>query len=85
MSSNKRKERILTIIFIAQILHLSSIWVLVVGITIWLLKLLLLSIELKDNLGFSVVISLITIPVFWTLASLLTYVFVGLRRNRITD
>ncbi len=85
MAERKWKSRDHDIIFMAQIMSVSLIWIFVTGLTIWLVNLLLLSIELNDVPGFSMAISLVAIPVFWTLASVLTYVFVGLRRNRIPD
>ncbi|MDP2644812.1 MAG: hypothetical protein Q8P24_07720 [Desulfobacterales bacterium] len=85
MSQDKKEERYKRFIFIAQIISVSFIWVLVVGITIWLLGRLIESIRLSDATGFSITISLVMIPVYWTLACILTYVFVGLRRNRMTD
>jgi arginine exporter protein ArgO len=85
MPNDNKKKRVYNIIFAAQIMSVSFIWVFVIGLTIWLVNLLLLSIELKDEPEFSMAISLVAIPVFWTLASVLTYVFVGLRRNRVTD
>jgi uncharacterized membrane protein len=85
MSESRREKRIYNIILMAQILMMSFFWVFVFGITLWLVNLLLLSIELNDMPGFSMAISLVAISVFWTLAAVLTYVFVGLRRNRMTD
>lgn len=85
MSKSKENRRPGDIISIAQIVSVSLIWVLVVSVTVWLLYLLQLAMELKDAPGFSVGISLVAIPVFWTLAGVLTYVFVGLRRNQRID
>ncbi len=85
MAKTKAGNRVVDIILMAQIISVSLIWILVISITIWLLYLLQLAMELKDAPGFSVAISLVAIPVFWTLASVLTYVFVGLRRNRTID
>ena len=51
-------------------------------ISAWILNLLLLSIELDDVPGASVGISIVAIPVFITLAAVLTYVFVGLQKER---
>jgi uncharacterized membrane protein len=85
MAGRKWKSRDLDTIFIIQLMMVAFFWILVTGLTIWLLNLLRLAIELNDVPGFSVVISLVAIPVFWTLASVLTYVFVGLRRNRNPD
>jgi len=85
MTGRKWKSRDLDTIFIIQLMMVVFFWIFVAGLTIWLLNLLRLAIELNDVPGFSMVISLVAIPVFWTLASVLTYVFVGLRRNRIPD
>ncbi len=71
------------IIFIFQIISISLIWVFVFGITWWILRLLTTSIALQDAIDASVGISILVIPIFVTLASILTYVFVGLHKNRI--
>lgn len=78
--SNKRKN---DLIFTAQVISMSLIWLFVISISIWIFHLLFLSIKLNDVPGASVGISLVAVPVFWTLACILTYVFVGLRRNRV--
>ena len=85
MTETKAEKRVFDTILMAQIISVSLIWILVISITIWLLYLLQLAMELQDAPGFSVGISLVAIPVFWALASVLTYVFVGLRRNRTID
>jgi len=85
MAGRKWKSRDHDTIFIMQLMMVALFWVFVAGLTIWLLNLLQLAIELNDVPGFPMAISLVAIPVFWTLASVLTYVFVGLRRNRIPD
>ncbi len=74
--------RINRIIFAAQVLSVSLIWVFVVGIAIWIINLIHLSLELQDVPGASVAISIVAIPVFLTLAAILTYVFVGLQKER---
>ncbi len=74
--------RINRIIFAAQVLSVSLIWVFVVGITVWIINLIRLSLELQDVPGASVAISIVAIPVFLTLAAILTYVFVGLQKER---
>jgi len=68
-------------IFIVQVASLSMIWVFVLAIALWIANLLKLSHELNDALGATVGISLVAVPVFLTLASVLTYVFVGLQRE----
>ncbi len=67
--------------YIAQVLSISLIWIFVISIAIWIINLLLVSIELKDVPGASIGISIIAIPVFFTLASILTYVFIGLHKE----
>ncbi|NIO17117.1 MAG: hypothetical protein GTN70_08980 [Deltaproteobacteria bacterium] len=69
-------------IFIIQVLSLSFIWVLFTGIAVWILNLIKVSLALKDAPDASVAISIVAIPVFFTLASVLTYVFIGLQRGR---
>ncbi len=69
------------VIFITQLMSISLIWVFVIGITLWIINLIYLSIDFKDAPGISIGISLIAIPVFITLASILTYVFVGFHRK----
>jgi hypothetical protein len=70
------------LIFIAQIASILLIWLFVILISIWIVNLLLLAIELNDVPGASVGISIVAIPVFLTLACILTYVFVGLQREK---
>ena len=74
--------RINKIIFIAQVLSVSLIWVFVIGIAVWIINLIRLALELQDVPGASVAISIVAIPVFLTLAAVLTYVFVGLQKER---
>lgn len=72
-------------IFTLQILSISFIWVFVAGITWWIVRLIVLSVDLHDAPDFSLIISIVIIPVFFILAGVLTYVFVGLQRNRTDD
>jgi hypothetical protein len=60
---------------------MALIWVFVIGIAAWVINLIDLSIQLDDAPGATVVISLIAIPIFFTLAGILTYVFVGLQKE----
>lgn len=69
-------------IFGLQVASVSMIWVFVLSISAWILHLLRLSRQLHDVPSASVGISIVAIPVFLTGASVLTYVFVGLRRGR---
>jgi len=66
----------------AQFLSVLLIWVFVVTITIWIINLIVLAIDLNDAPGASVAISIIAIPVFITLACVLTYVYRGLHRKQ---
>lgn len=68
--------------FILQLFSLIGIWVFVLGITAWIIRLIRVAHELNDMPGGSVAISIVAIPVFLTGATVLTYVFVGLRRGR---
>jgi hypothetical protein len=70
------------LIFTLQIASVIWIWVFVLGISWWIIHLLLLSQRLNDVPSASVGISIVAIPVFLTGATVLTYVFVGLRRGR---
>jgi flagellar biosynthesis protein FliP len=65
-----------------QVISLSFIWMLFTGIAIWIVTLIRESLRLHDAPDASVGISIVAIPVFFTLASVLTYVFIGLRRGR---
>jgi hypothetical protein len=68
-----------------QVISISLIWLLFTGIAVWIASLLRESIRLHDAPDASVGISIVAIPVFFTLASILTYVFVGLKKGRIED
>lgn len=70
---------------VLQIASISLIWVLFSGIAVWILNLIKESLRLHDAPDASVGISLVAIPVFFLLASVLTYVFIGLRRGRKED
>ena len=55
------------------------------GIAVWILNLIKESLRLHDAPDASLGISLVAIPVFFTLSSVLTYVFIGLRKGRKKD
>lgn len=78
---NQSKSTQQKIIFLAQVASVSLIWLFVIGIGIWIANLISLSLELHDVPGASVGISIVAIPVFFTLASILTYVFIGLQKK----
>ena len=63
-----------------QFASMAWIWVFVLGISAWIIHLIRLSRQLHDAPSASIAISIVAIPVFVTGASVLTYVFIGLRR-----
>lgn len=73
------------LIYITQLISLVVMWIFVIGIAIWILNLISISVELHDAPGVSIGISIIAIPVFFTIASVLTYVFVGFQKNNKSD
>jgi len=68
-----------------QIASLAYIWVFVIAVDTWILSLLRVAKKLNDALNASVAIGIVAIPLFLTIASILTYVFVGLQKHRIPD
>lgn len=65
----------------AQFISIFVMWVFVFAISAWIFNLLALAIELRDALEASIAIGLVAVPVYLTLASILTYVFFGLRKE----
>ena len=65
-----------------QVASVAAIWVFVLSISTWIVHLLRLSRRLHDVPSAAFAISIVAIPVFFTGASVLTYVFIGLRRGR---
>jgi hypothetical protein len=70
------------ILFAFQVMSLLGIWAFVLGVSAWIIRLIYIAHRLNDMPGASLAISVVAIPVFLTGASVLTYVFVGLRRGR---
>lgn len=64
-----------------QIASIIYIWIFVIAIDTWILSLLRVAKKLDDALNASVAIGIIAIPLFLTIASILTYVFVGLQKH----
>jgi hypothetical protein len=79
---NQRNSALEKRVFIAQVVSVSLIWILVVGIIVWIINLISLSLELHDVPGASLGISIVAIPIFVTLAGVLTYVFIGLQKEK---
>jgi arginine exporter protein ArgO len=69
------------VIFVLQILSLAYIWIFVLAIDSWILSLLVVSRQLNDAINASVAIGIVAVPLFLTIAILLTYVFIGLQRH----
>lgn len=69
-------------IFFLQVASMTYIWVFVLGVAIWIFNLINVAHKLNDAFDASVAISLVAIPVFFTLAAVLTYVFIGLQKGR---
>jgi len=80
-TNNNQKSSKDKLILIAQIMSISLMWVFVTGIAIWVINLISVSLELNDAPGASIGISMVAIPVFFTLATILTYVFVGFHKK----
>jgi len=76
-----KPNRVSPTIYIAQLLSVIVMWVFVAGIILWIFNLISLSIYLKDAQNATLGISLVVMPVFILLASILTYVFVGLNKK----
>lgn len=70
------------IIYVLQLASLSVMWIFVSGIAWWILRLIRVAVKLNDAPDASVAISIVVIPVFFTLAGVLTYVFLGLQKNQ---
>ncbi|MFQ5649294.1 MAG: hypothetical protein ACE5IY_05075 [bacterium] len=72
-------------IYFLQLASVSLIWVFVSSVAVWIFNLIRVAHRLNDALNASVGISIVAIPVFFTLAAILTYVFVGLQRGEKHD
>ncbi len=70
---------------ILQIASLIWIWIFVLAVDIWILSLLRVAKHLHDALNASVAIGIVAIPLFLIIASILTYVFVGLQKHRTEE
>jgi len=73
------KKKTIQIIQIASIIY---IWIFVISVDSWIISLLRVAQKLDDALNASVAIGIVAIPLFLTIAGILTYVFVGLQKNR---
>jgi len=73
------KKKTIQIMQIASIVY---IWIFVISVDSWIISLLRVAQRLDDALNASVAIGIVAIPLFLTIAGILTYVFVGLQKNR---
>ena len=76
------KKKTIRVLQIASIIY---IWIFVLVVDWWILSLLQVARELNDSLNASVAIGIIAIPLFLSIASILTFVFIGLQKNRDTN
>jgi hypothetical protein len=65
-----------------QVLSIAAMWAFLAGVVAWILNVVRLARSLGDALTASVGISLIAIPVYTLVASVLTFVFFGIQRGR---
>lgn len=72
-------------IFILQVASISLIWLFVLSVDTWIASLLFVAHRLNDAINASVAIGLLAIPLFLTIAIILTYIFVGLQRNKTPE
>lgn len=77
---NKAKEE--RSVRFMQDLMLAAIWSVAASMTLLFINLIHISYQVDDHQTASIAISIVAVAVFWILASILTYVFIGLRRHR---
>jgi ABC-type Na+ efflux pump permease subunit len=70
------------IVVIFQVLPIIGVWCLALGMSTFVIYLINLAVEQKDVPSAAMGISIVVIPLLLILASVFTYVFVGMRRGR---
>lgn len=70
------------IIYWLQIASVTYIWIFVISVALWIFNLIRVAHKLNDALNASVAISIVAIPVFFMVAAILTYVYVGLQKGK---
>jgi hypothetical protein len=70
------------IIFTLQLASMIFMWVFVFAIAIWIFNLIQVAYKHSDSFDASLAISIVAVPIFFILATILTYVFFGLRKGR---
>lgn len=71
-----------TMVTALQFFSIALIWIVVTLICVWILNLLILSYSLHDVPSATFAISIIMLPVYITIAGVLTYVFMGLQKGK---
>ena len=69
------------IIVAFQFASIAAMWTFGVSITVWVVQLAFVAHDLADAFNASIGITVVALPIYWTIASILTYVFFGLRRG----
>jgi len=64
-----------------QGLMLAVVWLIPASMTLLFINLVHISYQVNDHQTASIAISLIAVAVFWILAGILTYVFIGLHKG----
>ncbi len=78
MANKNNEERSIKFM---QGLSLAGIWVLATSMTLLFINLIHISYQVKDHQTASIAISIVAVVVFWILAGVLTYVFIGLHKH----
>lgn len=65
-----------------QVLSIGVMWAFLCGVVLWIVNEVKVARSLGDALTASVGISLVAIPVYTLVATVLTYVFFGIQRGR---
>jgi ABC-type Na+ efflux pump permease subunit len=76
---NETGDKIISII---QVLPVIGVWCLALGMSTFVIYLINLAVDQKDVPSAAMGISIVIIPVLLTLASVFTYVIIGIRRGR---
>ncbi len=78
VNNNNNEERSVKFF---QRLMLVVLWSIPVSMTLLFINLVHISYQVKDHQTASIAISIVAVTIFWILASVLTYVYVGLHRH----
>ena len=64
-----------------QRLMLAVVWLIPASMTLLFINLVHISYQVNDHQTASIAISIIAVAIFWILAGILTYVFIGLHKH----